>query len=246
MNKKSAPSEIHLNKKWKLAFRVFFIILLSVPIIFYKQFSQALIAYFTGSNILYTVKHQWHIVIINILFFISILIPLSYRRKVKWSEYGLVVAFFVSLFVEMYGVPLTLMFASNFFQAHAPLPQAVVQFSFMGVGLSMHIPMVYGGVLITAGTLIITIAWVTLYKNIKKSDALVTQGIYSFSRHPQYLGFNLIIIGWFFGWHTILTAILTPILIFIYIRVCFIEEREVSLVYQEAYSQYKKAVPFFF
>lgn len=246
MNKKISEPDIQIKKHWTVIWRLFFIILLMAPIIFHKQFIQALIAYFTGSNIMFTIRHQWHIVIINIIFFISILIPLSYRRKVKWSEYGIVAAFFISLFVEMYGVPLTLMFASNFFQAHAPLPQAVVHFSFMGTGMSMHIPMVYGFILITIGTLIITVAWVTLYRHLKKSDDLVTQGIYSFSRHPQYLGFNLIIIGWFFGWHTILTAILTPILIFIYVRVCFIEEREVASIYRGKYDAYRKKVPFFF
>lgn len=226
--------------------RIVFICLLMIPVIFYRQFSQALLAYFTGSNILHTIRNQWHIVFLNIFFFISILIPLSYRRKVKWSEYGLVAAFFVSLFIEMYGLPLTLMFASNYFQANAPLPKSVVHFSFMGTGMSMHVPMVYGGALITIGTGIITVAWITLYKNIKKSDELVTRGIYSLSRHPQYLGFNLVIIGWFFGWHTILTALLSPILIFMYTRVCFIEEKEVSLLFKEKYEDYKKKVPFFF
>lgn len=229
-----------------MAFRLFFILLFAFPIMFHRPFSQALVAYFTGSNILHTVKNQWHIVFLNILFFISVLIPLSYRRKINWSEYGLVAAFFISLFVEMYGIPLTLMFASNFFQAHAPLPQAVVQFSFMGARMSMHIPMLYGGLLITIGTCLITVAWVTLYRNVKQSERLVTQGVYAFSRHPQYLGFILIIVGWFFGWHTILTAILTPILIFIYIRVCFIEEREVSLIHEDAYTHYRERVPFFF
>lgn len=246
MKTDTLDSTIRAKMQWTILWRIFFLLLLIIPILFHHQFGQALLAYFTGSNIMFTIRHQWHIAIINIVFFISILVPLSYRRKVKWSEYGIVVAFFVSLFVEMYGIPLTLMFASNFFQTHAPLPQAVVQFSFLGTGMSMHIPMVYGGILITIGTIIITIAWITLYRHIKKSDDLVTKGIYSLSRHPQYLGFNLIILGWFFGWHTILTAILTPVLLFIYVRVCFIEEREVAAIYKGKYERYRKQVPFFF
>ena len=246
MKKRATTSGVHQDKKGRLIFRLFFILLFSVPVIFHRPFGQALIAYFTGSNILHTIQHQWHIVMINLLFFISILVPLSYRRRVNWTEYGLVAAFFVSLFVEMYGIPLTLMFASNFFQAHAPLPRSVIQFSFLGARMSMHIPMLYGAILITIGTLLITVAWVTLYRSVKRSDRLVTHGIYAFSRHPQYLGFILIIVGWFFGWHTILTAILTPILLFIYIRVCFIEEREVSNIYKENYDHYRAKVPFFF
>ncbi|UCE74970.1 MAG: DUF1295 domain-containing protein, partial [Methanomassiliicoccales archaeon] len=68
------------------------------------------------------------------------------------------------------------------------------------------------------------------------------KGIYSFSRHPQYFGFILMIIGWLIGWPTILTVIFTPILIFMYLRVCKIEEKELSHI--KEYEIYKNKVPF--
>ena len=82
-----------------------------------------------------------------------------------------------------------------------------------------------------------------LYKNLKNDDEIVTTGIYSYSRHPQYLGFIFIILGWVFGWPTILTLIFAPILIYIYIRVCRLEERE--LANNKQYRIYKRKVPFF-
>ena len=107
----------------------------------------------------------------------------------------------------------------------------------------MTVAMVYGTVLMVIGTVLIVLAWITLYKNWAP-DKIVRKGIYSYSPHPQYSGFILIIIGWLIGWPTILTLIFAPILIYIYVRVCRLEEQELSHI--KVYSSYKKTVPFFF
>jgi protein-S-isoprenylcysteine O-methyltransferase Ste14 len=228
----------------KLLWRVLFIILALIPVVFYKEFAQSFFTYFTGGNLSRTIRGEWNMVALNILFFVSFLLPLSFRRKANWTEKGLVVAFFISLFVEMYGIPLSILAASHLFQPKTALPDALVRFEFLGVSMSMHLCMCYGAVLIALGTTLIVTAWVTLYKNIKKTN-LVTNGIYSYSRHPQYLGFILIILGWLFGWHTIVTALLSPVLIIMYLRVCYIEEKEVG-TNNPAYREYRQRVPFFF
>ena len=79
---------------------------------------------------------------------------------------------------------------------------------------------------------------------IKKGNSLVTSGIYAYSRHPQYLGFIMILYGWLMGWPTIITVVFSSILIFMYVRVCILEEREVLKLIPE-YQEYKKRVPFF-
>jgi protein-S-isoprenylcysteine O-methyltransferase Ste14 len=190
------------------------------------------------------IKNQWHIVVLNIVLFLTFLIPLSFRRKVNWKEFGLVSAFFISLFIEMYGIPLTIFFASkSFYTSNVELPNVVYKFQFLGVNISMTVAMIYGTVLMIIGMILIIIAWITLYKNIEE-NTVVAKGIYSYSRHPQYFGFILIIIGWLIGWPTILTVIFAPILIFTYIRVCKIEEKELAHI--EEYENYKNSVPFFF
>ncbi|WP_414470049.1 methyltransferase family protein [Methanobacterium sp. ACI-7] len=174
----------------------------------------------------------------------AFLIPLSYRRKANWIEYSLVSAFFVSLFIEMYGIPLTVLFASKyFFTPGTQLPPNIISFYFLGVGFGMDVAMTYGAILMLIGMFIIIIGWIKLYKSTKK-DGLVTDGIYAYSRHPQYLGFIFIILGWLFGWPTIITVILAPILIYKYIRVCRAEEEDVSKEFPE-YNKYKKDVPLF-
>jgi protein-S-isoprenylcysteine O-methyltransferase Ste14 len=157
-------------------------------------------------------------------------------------EKGLVGAFFISLFVEMYGIPLTILFASKHFFTATNLPKDIVEFDFLGVGFSMDVSMAYGAVLMVIGAFLVILGWITLYRNIKKG--FVTTGIYSFSRHPQYLGFILVNIGWIFGWPTIITLVFAPILIYKYISVCKKEELEVSKEFPR-YKDYKKTVPFF-
>ncbi len=218
-------------------------ILILIPIIFYQDFSIHFLYHFTGSVLTNVITLQWHIVILNIVLFLSFLIPLSFRKKINWKEYGLVTGFFVSLFIEMYGIPLTIFFASKSFSGYdIDLPNVIYGFKFLGVEIEMTLAMVYGTLLMVIGMFLIIIGWITLYKNLKE-NLIVIKGIYSYSRHPQYFGFILIIIGWIIGWPTILTLIFAPILIYIYIRVCKIEENELSN--NMDYNSYRKTVPFF-
>lgn len=233
-----------LNKN--LIPRLFLIILIIFPFFYFKEFYFHFKAYFTGNIINRLITQEWHIVLLSILLFVAFLIPLTYRRKASWAEKGLVTAFFVSLFVEMYGIPLTLLFASKYFAPSVDLPSNVVNFTLFGVGFGMDLAMTYSAVLMTIGAILIITGWISLYYGVKKGkeenkNVFVTNGIYSYSRHPQYLGFILVIIGWFIGWPTIITLVFAPILIYKYVRVCLTEEKE---VYPEL-NDYRKRVPMF-
>ena len=223
--------------------RLLLLIFACVPFFYIRIFYEHFHGYLTGNVINNIIRDQWGIVVVSILLFLAFLIPLSFRRKAKWAEYGLVTAFFVSLFIEMYGIPFTLLFAQKwFYQTEAALPENVVEFSFLGVGFSMDLPMIWAGVLMLIGTVVVIVGWITLYRNIKKKE-LVTNGIYSHSRHPQYFGFILVIVGWLIGWPTILTLVLAPILIYKYVRASQSEEKEVPNL--DEYQKYKETVPFF-
>jgi len=233
----------HRRNQWFL--RLAFLALFLLPLTFLGQLVDHFEAHFSGRIVDTIISSQWHIVVLNIVIFLTFLIPLSFRRKINWKEYGLVTAFFVSLFVEMYGLPLIMIFFSGYFDEGGgqKLPDPMLKFTLFGVDFTMTSTMVYGLVLMTVGTVLIILGWVTLYRNLK-DDEIVTKGIYSYSRHPQYLGFLLVIIGWVVGWPTILTLIFGIILVLKYVQVCRVEEREFS--HDENYLAYMKTVPFFF
>ena len=234
-------SKIIKHKNFPL--RLVILFLICVPFIFWKDFSIHIYSHFTGTILPHVITQQWHIVILNIIMFVSFLIPLSFRRKINWKEYGLVTAFFVSLFIEMYGIPLTIFFVSkSLYGSSVETANVVYDFTFLGVNIAMDMAMLYASILMIIGTAFILVAWVTLYKKIK-TDKIVTAGIYSHSRHPQYFGFILIILGWFIGWPTILTVIFALILIYKYVKVCSIEEKE--LANDTNYQKYREKVPFF-
>lgn len=224
------------NLKWRIAL----LALAAMPLFFLSQFINHFYDHFTGN--ITAITQQWHIAALNIIFFTAFLIPLSFRRKASWQEYGLVGAFFVSLFIEMYGLPLSLFIASKYFFAEAVYkPVNTIAFNFLGVTFGMTVGMVYGLGIMLLGMLFIITGWITLYRN--REQGLVTGGIYAHSRHPQYLGFLMITIGWFVSWPTVLTAAFAPILTYKYVQVCKKEEEEVSKKFPE-YSAYRKSTPF--
>jgi protein-S-isoprenylcysteine O-methyltransferase Ste14 len=222
--------------------RLMVLVLLIMPVIFFNDFYIHVTSHFSGTIISSVITQQWHIVLINILIFISFLLPLSFRRKINWKEYGLVTAFFVSLFIEMYGIPLTVFFASKTINnGGGTIARTIIDFEIFGVNIAMDLAMVYATVLMIIGTFLIVLGWITLYKNIEE-NSLVISGVYNISRHPQYLGFLMIIIGWLIGWPTILTVIFSIILIYKYIKVSLVEENEIKDL--KGYDDYRNKVPF--
>jgi protein-S-isoprenylcysteine O-methyltransferase Ste14 len=210
-------------------------------LLFVDEFVEHTRAHFSGFIKDTMITGQWHIVALNIAFFVSFLVPLTFRRKADWREYGLVVAFFVSLFIEMYGVPFILLFTAGYLQPLAPEEVgSALELKFLGVEFSFTVPMVYGSLLIIIGSVLVIVGWVTLYRRVGE-EGLVTSGIYSVSRNPQYLGFILMVTGWLVGWPTILVVVFAPVLIVMYVRLCKKEEGELD--HLPGFESYREEVP---
>jgi len=78
-----------------------------------------------------------------------------------------------------------------------------------------------------------------------RSTQIITRGIYSRIRHPQYLGAVLSHVGITFLVSGLYSLLVTPLVIFINWLLCWKEEKELVREFGESYSQYQKQVPMF-
>ena len=64
-------------------------------------------------------------------------------------------------------------------------------------------------------------------------------------RHPQYAGFVLIMFGFLLQWPTILTLIMFPVLVFMYVRLALREEKDAEAAFGDEYRAYAAVTPRF-
>jgi protein-S-isoprenylcysteine O-methyltransferase Ste14 len=181
---------------------------------------------------------------INAAVFLLFILFLPFRDRLEWRSKGVLSAFILALFTEMFGLPL-LIFLLQPLGADNQLWDAI------GLGqikssvyyFSKHWPTRAVGVWMTLiGMLLVFFGWMKIHK----ASGLVTDGIYRYIRHPQYTGIFLIITGWMFRWLNPTLLIMYPILLILYYRLARREEQQVLKEYGDSYLKYKEATPMFF
>ncbi len=189
----------------------------------------------------------WPLVIIMIVvaswIFYRYFSPKSWR---EWASAGLVQAFIIALYAEMYGFPLTIYFLVRFFGIDAPNLNANLWSSLLGIGeLGMIISMILGYVLLFIGIGIFIQGWRELYRARQKNE-LVTTGLYRFVRHPQYTGLFIGLFGeGVVHWPTLFSVAILPIIILAYYLLSRNEEKKVLEQFGEEYRTYQNQIPMF-
>lgn len=97
---------------------------------------------------------------------------------------------------------------------------------------------------IFGGFWLLSTSWKVLYE-AQRSHRLATVGPYARVRHPQYIGFTLIMFGFLLQWPTLVTLAMFPILVFMYARLAQHEEREMEAEFGGEYARYRAATPAF-
>jgi len=99
-------------------------------------------------------------------------------------------------------------------------------------------------VFIGAGFWAIAAAWPVLLRAAKEGK-LATTGPYARVRHPQYVGFLAIMVGFLLQWPTIPTLVMFPILVLIYRRLSVQEEKAVASEFGSVWDDYARRTPRF-
>ncbi len=188
----------------------------------------------------------WGLVVINtavfVFFAFSFFKP---RTRRDWRSFGAFSAFIVALFTEMYGFPLTIYLLSGWLQTTYP-----------GVDWLTHdaghlLEMMFGWeanphfgpfhllsmLFIGGGFVLLAASWRVLY-TAQLAGCLAVEGPYARVRHPQYLGFVAIMFGFLLQWPTLLTLAMFPVLVYMYVRLARIEEREAAWAFGREWADY--------
>ena len=196
----------------------------------------------------------WSLVIINSLVFIIFAFSFAKPQSPRdWRSFGAFSAFLVALFTEMYGFPLTIYLLSGWLSTRFPgidwlshdsghLLETMFGWKTYPHFGPFHI---VSNILIGAGFWLLASAWKVLY-SAQKLHRLATTGPYARIRHPQYVGFVLIMTGFLFQWPTLVTLAMYPILVFMYVYLARREEHEARIEFGDAYSRYAAKTPGYF
>ena len=196
----------------------------------------------------------WGMVILNSLVFIIFAFSFGKPRSPRdWRSFGAFSAFIVALGTEMYGFPLTIYLLSGWIGARYPGIDLMSHDSghlwstLFGLQGNPHFSVrhILSSVAIAFGFLLLGAAWRVLCEAQSKGK-LATTGAYSHVRHPQYIGFIAIMFGFLLQWPTLLTLLMFPFLVYMYVHLAHTEEREAKQIFGADYDRYAATTPGWF
>lgn len=196
----------------------------------------------------------WGLVLLNSVIFIGFAFSFfKPQTTTDWRTFGSFSAFIIALFVEMYGFPLSIYLFSGWLATHYPGIDLLSHdnghliHTLLGLQGDPHwdIFHILSNVFILGGFIMLSNSWHVLWK-AQRAHRLACTGIYQYMRHPQYVAFIIIMLGFLLQWPTLPTLIMFPILAVTYIQLAIGEEKKAEQEFGDEYRQWAAVTPRFF
>ena len=152
----------------------------------------------------------------------------------------------------MYGFPLTIYLLSGWLARHFPGVDPLshdfghLWYSLFGFRGNPHLNPIHivSNVAIFAGFIMLSSAWPVLFR-AQQQGTLATAGPYAYVRHPQYVAFIVIMLGFLLQWPTLITLVMFPILVITYARLARREEQDGRAEFGATWDEYASRTPAF-
>lgn len=209
--------------------------------------NSATIASVNGWGITATNAGGWAVALIIIVIvswlFYRYFAPQSWR---EWAGAGVVQAFIIALYAEMFGFPLTIYLLVRYSGLDREYVSDNLWSTLVGIGeTGMIVAMVVGYTLVFLGIGLFIQGWRQVYR-ARQQEELVTDGLYRFVRHPQYTGLFLALFGeGIVHWPTIFSVALFPVIVVMFTWLARKEERDMREQFSEQYRRYHHQTPMF-
>ena len=190
----------------------------------------------------------WGAVIISVVvvswFFYRYVAPKSWR---EWTRAGVMQAFFIAFYAEMYGFPVTIYFLTRLFglDVTGNLWDGNLWIVLTGTEAAMLVSMLVGYTIVFFGVVLLIAGWREVYR-ANRQGRLATSGPYALVRHPQYTGIFLALFGeGVVHWPTVFSLTAFPIVVIAYVLLARREERQMVERFGDGYRRYQRSVPMF-
>lgn len=177
-------------------------------------------------------------------FFYRYVVPKNWR---EWTRAGIVQAFVIAFYVEMYGFPVTIYLLARIFglDVRGNFWDGNLWIYLTGRQEAMLVSMFTGYAIVFFGVTLVVAGWREVYR-ANKQARLATRGPYALVRHPQYTGFFLALFGeGVVHWPTVFSLTAFPIVVIAYVLLARKEERQMIEKFGDEYREYQRRVQMF-